>query len=139
MKTLIMGNGSSVREHKLGNKIDSYDVVIRFNRGYFEGIKGYEEYVGSKTDILIIHDGFAKPEYITDNVFNFGLGYERFFNVGSLNFNMGLKRMQSFDGFSYGIEYKTNGKADLCISLANVTTAWNDDYTVISFKYSYGK
>ena len=70
MKTLIIGNGSSVREHKLGNKIDSFDVVVRFNRGYFEGIKGYEEYVGSKTDILIIHDGFAKPEYITDNVFN---------------------------------------------------------------------
>ena len=44
-KVLVIGNGSSVREHKLGNKIDSYDVVVRFNRGYLEGIKGYEEYV----------------------------------------------------------------------------------------------
>ena len=46
--------------------------------------------------------------------------------------------MQSFDGFSYGIEYK-NKKTVLCISLANVTTAWNDDYIVVSFKYSYDK
>ena len=45
MKTLVIGNGSSVRDHKLRIKIDSYDTVIRFNRGYFEGIKGYEEYV----------------------------------------------------------------------------------------------
>ena len=64
MKTLVIGNGSSVREHKLRNKIDSYDTVIRFNRGYFEGIKGYEDYVGTKTDILVVHDGYAKPEYI---------------------------------------------------------------------------
>ena len=70
MKTLIIGNGSSVREHKLGNKIDSFDVVVRFNRGYFEGIKGYEEYVGSKTDVLIVHDGYAKPDYLTDGILN---------------------------------------------------------------------
>ena len=43
-KILIIGNGSSIREHKLGDKIDSdFDVVVRFNRGYFEGIKGYED------------------------------------------------------------------------------------------------
>ena len=70
MKILVMGNGSSVREYKLGNKIDSYDVVVRFNRGYFEGVKGYEEYVGSKTDVLIVHDGYAKPDYLTDGILN---------------------------------------------------------------------
>ena len=70
MKTLVIGNGSSIREYKLGTEIDSYDVVVRFNRGYLEGIKGYEEYVGNKTDILIVHDGYAKPDYITDDILN---------------------------------------------------------------------
>ena len=69
-KVLVIGNGSSVREHKLGKEIDKFDIVVRFNRGYFEGIKGYEEYVGKKTDVLIVHDGFVKPEYLTQNVLN---------------------------------------------------------------------
>ena len=53
-KILVIGNGSSIREHTFGKKIDSdFDVVVRFNRGYFEGIKGYEDSVGSKTNALI--------------------------------------------------------------------------------------
>ena len=48
-KVLIIGNGSSVKEHKLGNEIDSdFDIVVRFNRGYFEGIKEYEDYEKKK-------------------------------------------------------------------------------------------
>ena len=69
-KVLVIGNGSSTKDYKFGNKIDDYDIVVRFNRGYFQGIKGYEEYVGKNTDILVVHDGFAKPEYLTQDVFN---------------------------------------------------------------------
>ena len=70
-KILIIGNGNSTKDYELGQKIDSeFDIIVRFNRGYFEGIINYEKYIGSKTDILIIHDGFAKPEYITDEVLN---------------------------------------------------------------------
>jgi len=114
----------------------------------------YKNIIGIKLDYLFSRDGdnqmkknliyfildYSSNNNVTDNVFNFGLGYERFFknNIGSLNFNMGLKRIESFDGFSYGIEYKDK-TTDLSISLANVTTAWNEDYIVISFKYSYDK
>ena len=45
IKVLVIGNGSSTKDYKFGNKIDDYDIVVRFNRGYFQGIKGYEEYV----------------------------------------------------------------------------------------------
>ena len=70
-KILVIGNGSSIKEHTFGKKIDSdFDVVVRFNRGYFEGIKGYEDSVGSKTTFLIVHDGYAKPEYLTDDILN---------------------------------------------------------------------
>ena len=114
----------------------------------------YKNIMGIKLDYLFNSDGdnqikknlvyfildYSSNNNVTENIFNVGLGYERFFknNTGSLNFNMGLKKMHSFDGFSYGIEYK-NKTTDLSISLANVTTAWNDDYIVISFKYSYDK
>ena len=69
MKTLVIGNGSSTKDFELGKKIDSdFDVVVRFNRGYFEGINNYEKYIGSKTNILIVHDGFATKEWLTDKV-----------------------------------------------------------------------
>ena len=71
MKTIVIGNGYSTRDFELGNKIDSaFDNVVRFNRGFFEGVNGYEKYIGSKTNTLIIHDGFAVPERLTDNVLN---------------------------------------------------------------------
>lgn len=47
MKILLIGNSGSVLNHKIGHIIDQYDIVCRFNN--FE-LKGYEEYVGSKTD-----------------------------------------------------------------------------------------
>lgn len=48
MKVIFVSNSPVVLENKLGNVIDSYDIVIRCND--FE-IEGYEEHVGSKTDI----------------------------------------------------------------------------------------
>jgi len=45
---LLVGNGSSVLDYQLGPVIDSFDTVCRFNE--FE-ITGYEQHVGTKTDI----------------------------------------------------------------------------------------
>ena len=54
MKVLLIGNGCSVTEHKLGKVIDSeFDLVLRMNRFKTEG---YEEYVGSKTNIWVVSD-----------------------------------------------------------------------------------
>ena len=39
------------------------------NRGFFEGIDGYEKNVGSRTVILIVHDGFMTDEYMSDELF----------------------------------------------------------------------
>ena len=44
-KVIIVGNGSSIFEKEYGDKIDSFDLVCRMNRGYFEGRKGYEKNV----------------------------------------------------------------------------------------------
>jgi hypothetical protein len=45
---LLVGNGPSVKDQELGELIDSYDRVVRFNWYHTEG---YEKYVGAKTDI----------------------------------------------------------------------------------------
>ena len=54
MKVILIGNGCSATEHKLGKVIDSeFDLVLRMNRFKTEG---YEEYVGSKTDVWVVSD-----------------------------------------------------------------------------------
>ena len=54
MKVLLVGNGCSALEHKLGKVIDTeFDLVLRMNRFKTEG---YEEYVGSKTNVWLVTD-----------------------------------------------------------------------------------
>jgi|TARA_B100001094_G_scaffold86407_1_gene82764 hypothetical protein len=48
MSIIIVGNGTSILDKPNGNKIDSFDTVLRFN-GF--KIKGHEEYTGIKTNI----------------------------------------------------------------------------------------
>lgn len=48
LKVIIIGNSPSILNHKIGHKIDNYDIVIRINRCVTEG---FEEYIGSKIDI----------------------------------------------------------------------------------------
>ena len=61
-KVIIVGNGSSIFEKEYGDKIDSFDLVCRMNRGYFEGRKGYEN---SRTigERLFNRDGYAKRHH----------------------------------------------------------------------------
>ena len=62
-KVLLVGNGLSAVEKKLGNRIDSdeFDKVIRFNRWKFdqdgsEYNSDYSEFVGSRCDYWVIND-----------------------------------------------------------------------------------
>ncbi|MDA8978296.1 glycosyltransferase family 29 protein [bacterium] len=52
MKYCLVGNSSNLLSKNLGQKIDSFDSVIRFNRS---PIKGFESYVGSKTTYRFIN------------------------------------------------------------------------------------
>ena len=72
MNFIAVGNGSSVMENSLGERVDEFDIVVRFNRGYLDAILdgGYSEQVGLRTDFLVIHDGFCKPDYLNENIFN---------------------------------------------------------------------
>ena len=56
MKAILIGNGCSATEHKLGSRIDTeFDLVIRMNRFV---TKGFEEFVGTKTDVWASTDNY---------------------------------------------------------------------------------
>lgn len=59
MKIILIGNSPSVLSKKNGHIIDKFDIVVRLND--FK-TNGYEQYVGSKTDILITN-GNINREY----------------------------------------------------------------------------
>ena len=50
-KLIIVASGKTVLDNKMGNEIDAFDKVLRFN-GYQYGLNIYDEYVGTKTDLL---------------------------------------------------------------------------------------
>lgn len=46
---VVVGNGSNLLQHKRGEVIDSFDTVVRMGSYRTDG---YEEYIGTKTDIF---------------------------------------------------------------------------------------
>lgn len=47
---VFVGNSGSLRAQKLGNWIDSFDIIVRFNEARTQG---FEQDLGSRTDILV--------------------------------------------------------------------------------------
>ena len=72
-KILLIGNGPSAAEYKMGSVIDEFPVVVRFNT--FR-IHGWKEYVGTKCDIWFACDNFPEWQKMYD--------YKEVFFVASL-------------------------------------------------------
>ena len=60
---LVIGNGPSVVDCLTTDIVSEYDIVVRINRGYFEGIDKYQDVIGTRTDMLYIHDGFCNTQW----------------------------------------------------------------------------
>lgn len=65
---ILVGNGPSATQSKLGRVIDSFDEVVRFNQ--FR-VAGFEEYLGGKTTIystfgkgMTPHDPATRPDKV---------------------------------------------------------------------------
>ncbi|XP_074070410.1 type 2 lactosamine alpha-2,3-sialyltransferase isoform X2 [Macrotis lagotis] len=60
-KCVVVGNGAVLKNKTLGEKIDSYDVIIRINDG---PVRGHEEDVGTRTTFRIFYPEsvFTNPE-----------------------------------------------------------------------------
>ena len=51
MKVVLVGSSSGILDKERGELIDSHDIVVRFNEFI---IKDYEQYCGTKTDIICV-------------------------------------------------------------------------------------
>lgn len=69
MRIVLIGNGSSVLERPLGEEINQFDRVVRFNS---YKINGYEQFVGTKTT-----DWF-NVQLLDDNDFRLNCPYEKY-------------------------------------------------------------
>ncbi|XP_077978925.1 CMP-N-acetylneuraminate-beta-1,4-galactoside alpha-2,3-sialyltransferase-like [Glandiceps talaboti] len=65
-RCLLVGNSGINLGYKFGSVIDSYDIVIRMNDA---PVKGFEEFVGSKTSIRYQYpeSGFKNPDDLEDD------------------------------------------------------------------------
>jgi len=57
LKIIIIANGPNALDFKAGKLIDSFDIVIRMN---CYQIEGYEEHIGSKTDVWVTTNDFDR-------------------------------------------------------------------------------
>ena len=89
-KILIIGNGSSVLSQKLGDKINEISIIARINNYQ---INGYEDYIGSKTDIWIngANSKLILPTSIPNEVFVF-LALTQLMNLPKYRVQTGLQK-----------------------------------------------
>ena len=52
-KVALIGSSKCILNSNLGSLIDTYDLIVRFNRA---PIKGYEKDVGSRTDLRVVNN-----------------------------------------------------------------------------------
>ncbi|XP_028919260.1 CMP-N-acetylneuraminate-beta-galactosamide-alpha-2,3-sialyltransferase 4 [Ornithorhynchus anatinus] len=63
-KCIVVGNSFSLRGRGLGQKIDSFDIIIRLNDA---PVKGFQEDVGEKTTIRLFFPESALPNPLDNN------------------------------------------------------------------------
>lgn len=101
-KLIIVGNASSILNQKKGNLIDEFDVVLR--TGSFQ-IKGYEKYVGTKTDIYYtpINCFFGICKHTSKLIFRPPLIHFNFNNILFLETDPRVYQEMSLFGSNWGI------------------------------------
>lgn len=57
LKIIVIANGPNALDYEAGELIDSFDIIIRMN--CFQ-IEGYEQYIGSRTDIWVTTNDFDR-------------------------------------------------------------------------------
>lgn len=107
---IIVGSSDIVLENQLGERIDEYDTIVRFNRAPTEG---FEKYVGSKTTMRFINTHAVKniPKQNEDLTFlpklkneiicsDYGIDKNEFYSVfdKTCTFRV-INRFKNFDKF----------------------------------------
>ena len=147
---LVIGNGPSVVDFLTTDIVSEYDIVVRINRGYFEGIDKYQDVIGTRTDMLYIHDGFCNTQWFdkrsVENVEvwvvipNFKYDMKTAIQHTYPNFKFVPPSIQTVVTTKYNFEgrWPTTGLEcllHLCEKFSNVTTVGFDNNTELGKKY----
>lgn len=62
----VVGSSSKLLEHKNGNLIDSYSIVIRSN---YAPTYMYDEYVGKKTSVVVVPYHMYQKKNVNNTTF----------------------------------------------------------------------
>ena len=140
MSVILVGNGESLLGSNMGEKIDSYDTVVRFDG---LNIEGYEKDVGTKTDILVLDSykflRYMKTEFddIRDEMYDIGEIWitpnEKMYSDMAITFknefkNLKFKNKQT-DDYKYTLGYFKDCECDK----AGVNYLSNEFYSILEF------
>ena len=103
MSVILVGNGESLLGSNMGEVIDSYDTVVRFDG---LNIEGYEKDVGTKTNILVLDSynflRYMKEEFddIRDEMYDLDeiwiTDNEESYNLIAQSFNSDFKNLKYY-------------------------------------------
>lgn len=123
MSYIVIGNGPSLLSKEVGEKIDEYDEVIRFNR---YKIEGFEKHVGTKTTIWstfgrgeLPSDESSRPSkiiYVHGNVGNPSYKPQEIIRIPISYYNDLRKKLQKETKQKEGIERLIPSSGILVIS-----------------------
>jgi hypothetical protein len=102
-KIIIVGNSKELLKHKNGDKIDSFDYIVRV--GSFR-IKGYEEYIGKKTNLLCTIANLFCKSYVSNDIllgFDPGIDTYNFTDMLFLEYDHDLYREIMPHGDLWGV------------------------------------
>tara|TARA_B100000287_G_C20655222_1_gene788332 strand:+ start:923 stop:1621 length:699 start_codon:yes stop_codon:yes gene_type:complete len=108
MSVILVGNGESLLGSNMGEVIDSYDTVVRFDG---LNIEGYEKDVGTKTDILVL-DSFVFLKYmksgfddVRDELYDIDeiwiMPNDKVYDEMAISFNNEFKNLKLIDYYNY--------------------------------------
>ena len=102
-RILLVGNGPSALKNKKKNIDKKYSVIIRFNN--FK-TKGYEEYVGSKTDYVVTAGRLPAENFNSENFCFFNIIHILTYPIVFLIYKFSFKKHLDLNLYSF--DFKKN-------------------------------
>ena len=106
-RIIIVGNSSRILNGKYRKDIDSYDIVVRINKGYLHRQNIFSDHIGTKTNILSlglksatfsanIIQSNTVPYILSPIIYSERLDYDNVYDVDKETYNILKKELGGF-------------------------------------------
>ena len=138
-KVIIVGNSPSILSEEYGSLIDSYDIVIRLNKCT---TKGFEKYIGSKTDIWATTHQKYHNKFVPDDYKNIKELWKRTPHVKNFkfpkDFPKDVKELVMYKTSEFAFKQEISKlKKEPCTGLLAILTStlFYKDITIVGFTF----